>query len=125
MSSTKDTAPYWMYLSHAYRKGLPQDGQKSIDAALTLSECTAETRNEQKPLIVATLDFDVVDHGLLPRRLFSDGITGADWLLSVKKFVDRSYISCEVGRDTVIPFVIKQGIRPWESDRGRVVYSTL
>ena len=62
MSSTKDTAPYWMYLSHAYRKGLPQDGQQSIDAALTLSECFAETRNEQKPLIVATLDFDVVDH---------------------------------------------------------------
>ena len=96
-----------MYLSHAYRKGLPQDGQQSIDAALTLSECFAETRNEQKPLIVATLDFDVVDHWLLPRRLFSDGITGANWLLSVKKSVDRSYISCEVGRDTVIQFVIK------------------
>ena len=44
-------------------------GRSSIDAALILSECIAEAKNERKPLIVATLDaqkaFDVLDHKLL------------------------------------------------------------
>ena len=47
-------------------------GRLSIDAALILSECTAEAKNERMPLIVATLDtqkaFDVIDHKLLLRR---------------------------------------------------------
>ena len=60
-------------------------GHSSIDAALILSECIAEAKNSKKPLIVAMLDaqkaFDVVDHDLLLRRLFFDGIHGVDWLL--------------------------------------------
>ena len=47
-------------------------GRSSIDAALILSECIAEAKNERMPLIVATLDaqkaFNVVDHKLLLRR---------------------------------------------------------
>ena len=58
-------------------------GSSSI-AALILSECIAEAKNTRKPLVVATLDaqkgFDVVDHTILLRKLFHDGITGANWL---------------------------------------------
>lgn len=57
-------------------------GQSSVDVALILSECIAEAKNSHKPLVVATLDaqkaFDVVDHDSLLRRLYLDGITGAD-----------------------------------------------
>ena len=59
-------------------------GSSSIDAALILSdilsECIAEAKNTHNPLVVATLDaqkaFDVVDHTILLRNLFHDGIKG-------------------------------------------------
>ena len=89
-------------------------GRSSIDAALILSECIAEAKNERKPLIVATLDaqkaFDVVDHKLLLRRLFLDGITGADWMLLRNMYTDlTSAVKWEGTLSS--PFVIKQGVR--------------
>ena len=94
-------------------------GRSSIDAALILSECIAEAKNERKPLIVATLDaqkaFDVVDHKLLLRRLFLDGITGADWMLLRNMYTDlTSAVKWEGSLSS--PFVIKQGVR-----QGRVL----
>ena len=56
-----------------------------MGAALIRTECINETKNKRKPLFVATLDvqkaFDVVNHELLLRKLYLDGITGNDWLL--------------------------------------------
>ena len=71
-------------------------GSSSIDAALILSECISEAKNMCKPLILATLDaqkaFDVVDHCILLRKLYSDGITGDDWLLLNNMHVDLTSI---------------------------------
>ena len=58
-----------------------------MNAAMILSECINEPKQEKKPLIVAALDvhvqktFDVVNHDSLLRKLYFDGISGDDWLL--------------------------------------------
>ena len=50
-----------------------------------LSECIANFKNSREPLVVADPDAQkisgVVDHDFLLRRLYFDGIVGADWLL--------------------------------------------
>ena len=89
-------------------------GRSAIDAALILYECIPEAKNECKPLIVATLDarkaFHVVDHKLLLRRLFLDGITGADWMLLRNMYTNlTSAVKWEGTLSS--PFVIKQGVR--------------
>ncbi|MEW8547407.1 MAG: reverse transcriptase domain-containing protein, partial [Candidatus Thiodiazotropha sp.] len=89
-------------------------GSSSIDAALILSECIAEAKNMDKPLILATLDaqkaFDVVDHCILLRKLFSDGITGDDWLLLHNMYVDlTSVVKWEANLSN--PINIRQGVR--------------
>ena len=57
-------------------------GSSTMGAALILIECINEAKNEEEPLFVATLDvqkaFDVVNHELLLRKLYLDGITGND-----------------------------------------------
>ena len=49
---------------------------------MTLTECINEACNIKKPLFVATLHvqkaFDVVDHEMLLRKLYLDGIQGGD-----------------------------------------------
>ena len=71
-------------------------------------------QNEQNTLIVATLDaqkaFDVVDHELLLRRLFRDGITGADWMLLRNMYTNLTFVVKWEGT-LPSPFVIKQGVR--------------
>ena len=90
-------------------------GHSSIDAALILSECTAEAKNSHKPLIVAMLDaqkaFDVVDHDWLLRRLYLDGITGADWLLLRNQYSDLNSSIVKWEGTLSNPLVIKQGVR--------------
>ena len=73
-----------------------------------------EAENENKPLVVATLDaqkaFDVVDHDTLLRRLFLDGITGPDWLLLRDMYTDLTSVVKWEGTLSA-PFVIRQGVR--------------
>ena len=95
------------------QKGFTSGGS-SIDAGLILSECMSEAKNENKPLVVATLDaqkaFDVVDHDTLLRRLFLDGITGPDWLLLRDMYTDLTSVVKWEGTLSA-PFVIRQGVR--------------
>ena len=60
-------------------------GSSSMVAALILSECIYEAKNMKSTLFITTLDgqkaFDVVDHKMLLRKLYLDGIRGNDWLL--------------------------------------------
>ena len=69
---------------------------------------------EQNPLIVATLDaqkaFDVMDHEFLLRRLFRDGITGADWMLLRNMYTNLTSVVKWEGT-LPPPFVMKQGAR--------------
>ena len=89
-------------------------GRSSIDAALILSESIAEAHNSKKPLIVAMLDaqkaFDVVDHDTLLRRLYFDGICGADWILLQNLYSDLTSVVKWEGTLSN-PFVIRQGVR--------------
>ena len=89
-------------------------GSLSIDAALILSECISEAKNMCKPLILATLDaqkaFDVVNHCILLRKLYSDGITGDDWLLLNDMYVDLTSI-VKWGDNLSSPINIRQGVR--------------
>ena len=68
-------------------------GCSSLNAALILTECINESRNNKEELRFTTLDtqkaFDVVDQNSLLRRLYLDGIEGDDWLL-IKDF----YLDC-------------------------------
>ena len=89
-------------------------GSSSIDAALILSECIAEAKNSHKPLIVATLDaqkaFAVVDHTILLRKLFHDGIKGDNWLLLNDMYTDLTpRVKWEANRSN--PIIIRQGVR--------------
>ena len=68
----------------------------------------------RKPLILATLDaqkaFDVVDHCILLRKLYFDGITGDDWLLLNDMYADlTSIVKWEANLSS--PINIRQGVR--------------
>ena len=89
-------------------------GSSSIDAALILSECIAEAKNTHRPLVVATHDaqkaFDVVDHTILLRKLFHDGIKGDNWLLLNDMYTDlTSRVKWEANLSN--PIIIRQGVR--------------
>ena len=60
-------------------------GCSSLNAAVILTECILESKNNNQGLLITTLDtqkaFDVVDHNSLLRRLYLDGIQGDDLLL--------------------------------------------
>ena len=60
-------------------------GCSSLNAAVILTECILEAKNNKEELILTTLDtqkaFDVVDHNSLLRKLYLDGIQGDDRLL--------------------------------------------
>ena len=64
-----------------------------MNAALILTACINELRNNKEELLFTTLDtqkaFDVVDHNSLLRRLYLDGI-GDDWLLIRDLYSDCS-----------------------------------
>ena len=98
-------------------------GQLSIDTVLILSECIAEAKKSRKALVVPTLDiqkaFDVVDHDLLLRRLYFDGITSADWLLQKDLYTDLTSVAKWEGTLSP-PFTIKQGVH-----QGLVLSTTL
>ena len=63
-----------------------------MNAAVILTECILESKNNKQDLLLTTLDtqkaFDVVDHNSLLRRLYLDGIRGYDWLLIRDMFSD-------------------------------------
>ena len=69
-------------------------GCSSLNAALILTECINESRNNKEELLFTTLDtqkaFDVVDQNSLLRRLYLDGIEGDDWLLIKDLYSDCS-----------------------------------
>ena len=70
--------------------------------------------NKREPLFVATLDvqkaFDVVNHELLLRKLYLNGITGNDWLLVQDIYSDMT-TSVKWESHLSAPFVIRQGVR--------------
>ena len=70
------------------------NGCSSLNAALILTECINESKNNIEDLLFTTLDtqkaFDVVDQISLLRRLFLDGIDGDDWLLIRDLYSDCS-----------------------------------
>ena len=80
---------------------------------MNFSECINESKQQTKPLYVATLDvqkaFDVVDHISLPRKLYLDGISGDDWLLMKDLYTS---MSLKVKWDGFLSsqFVIRQGV---------------
>ena len=51
-----------------------------------------------------------MDHELLLRRLFLDGITGTDWMLLKNMYTDLTSVVKWEGT-LASPFVIKQGVR--------------
>ena len=70
------------------------NGCSSLNAALILTECINESKNNKEDLLFTTLDtqkaFDVVDQNSLLRRLYLDGIDGDDWLLIRDLYSDCS-----------------------------------
>ena len=86
----------------------------STDAALFHSEYISESKNSRELLVVAMLDaqkaFDVMDHNVLLRRLYQDGITGADWLLLCNQYFDLTTVMKWEG-SLFNRFVNKQGVR--------------
>lgn len=67
-----------------------------------------------RPLILATLDaqkaFDVVNHTILLKKLFQDGIKGDDWLLLNDMYSDlTSMVKWEANLSN--PIIIRQGVR--------------
>ncbi|MCW4345831.1 MAG: reverse transcriptase family protein [Candidatus Thiodiazotropha endolucinida] len=89
-------------------------GSSSMGAALILTECINEAKDKKETLFVATLDvqkaFDVVNHELLLRKLYIDGIRGNDWLL-VRDIYTDMLSSVKWEGHLSAPFVIHQGVR--------------
>ena len=85
-----------------------------MGAALILSECINETKDRRDQLYVATLDvqkaFDVVNHELLLRKLYLDGIRGNDRLLVQDLYSDMTSAVKWEGHLSS-PFSIRQGVR--------------
>ena len=85
-----------------------------MNAAMILSECINESKQEKKPLIIAALDvqkaFDVVNHDSLLRKLYLDGFSGDDCLLMKDIYTG---MTAKVKWDGFLssPFTIKQGVR--------------
>ena len=73
------------------QRGFTQ-GCSSLNAAVILTECIQESKNQGQNLLLTTLDaqkaFDVVDHHSLLRRLYLDGVEGDDWLLIKDLYTD-------------------------------------
>ena len=95
------------------QKGFTEN-TSSMNAAMILSECIQESKQQKKPLFVAALDvqkaFDVVDHDSLLRKLYLDGISGDDWLLMKDLYTN---MSAKVKWDGFLSstVVIRQGVR--------------
>ena len=89
-------------------------GSSSMGAALILSECINEAKDRRDQLYVATLDvqkaFDVVNHELLLRKLYLDGIRGNDWLLVQDLYSDMTS-AVKWGGHLSSPFSKRQGVR--------------
>ena len=89
-------------------------GCSSLNAALKLSECILEARNNKQDLFVTTLDtqkaFDVVDQNSLLRKLYLDGIHGDDWLLLKDMYSDCTSRIKWAG-ELSHPINIRQGVR--------------
>ena len=92
------------------------NGCSSLNAALILTECINESKNNKEDLLFTTLDtytqkaFDVVDQNSLLRRLYLDGIDGDDWLLIRDLYSD---CSSRVKRAGLLsdPINLRQGVR--------------
>ena len=73
------------------QRGFTQ-GCSSLNAAVILTECIQESKNQGQNLLLTTLDaqkaFDVVDHHSLLRRLYLDGVEADDWLLIKDLYTD-------------------------------------
>ena len=69
-------------------------GCSSLNAAVILTECILESKNNNQGLLITTLDtqkaFDVVDYNSLLHRLYLDCIQGDDWLLIRDMYTDCS-----------------------------------
>lgn len=67
-------------------------GTSSTKSALLVSECLQEAKDENKHILFTTLDtrkaFDVVNHNLLLRNLFLDGIPLQDWSFIKNLYTD-------------------------------------
>ena len=89
-------------------------GCSSLNAAVILTECILESKNNNQGLLFTTLDtqkaFDVVDHNSLLRRLYLDGIQGDDWLLIRDMYTDCSSRVKWAGLVSD-PINIRQGVR--------------
>ena len=97
----------------ALQKGFTQ-GSSSINAALILSECITEAKSTHQPLCLATLDaqkaFGVVDHDILLRNMYMNGIKGDDWILLNNMYTDlTSRVKWEATLSN--PINIRQGVR--------------
>ncbi len=84
------------------------------NAALILTELIAESYENKKTLFLTTLDaqkaFDVVNHDILLRRLFLDGVGGDMWLLMKNMYSDmQSMVKWDGDISDQIP--IEQGVR--------------
>ena len=114
----KDIIRYYWILNPDYRKDLLLVALH-LGAALILTECINEAKNKREPLFVAMHDvqkaFNVVDHELLLKKLYLDGITGNDWLLVQDIYSDMT-TSVKWESHLSAPFVIRQGAR-----QGRVL----
>ena len=83
-------------------------GCSSLSAAVILTECILESKNNKQDLLSKA--FDVVDHNSLLRRLYLDGIHGDDRLLIQDMYTDcTSRVKwAELFSDTID---IQQGVR--------------
>ncbi|MEW8544220.1 MAG: reverse transcriptase family protein, partial [Candidatus Thiodiazotropha sp.] len=95
------------------QRGFTQ-GSSSINAALVLTECVLESKNNKQDILLTTIDtqkaFDVVDQNSLLRKLFLDGVQGDDWLLLKDLYSDCSSRIKWAGHLSD-PFLIEQGVR--------------
>ena len=90
------------------------EGTSCINSALIISECQLESKATKTPLFFITLDtrkaFDVVNHQILLRNLFFDGIENCEWLLIKNMYEDATSIVKWEGIQYK-PIEIKQGVR--------------
>jgi len=89
-------------------------GTSSARSALLVTECQLEAKAAKKQLIFVTLDtrkaFDVVNHKILLRNLFLDGVPEAEWNLLRDLYKDMQACVKWLGQKSEI-FKIDQGVR--------------